>query len=503
MSEFPPSGTSHSPQPPAPEPAGWQPPEAQHPITGWQPQQPVGLPAAGDPPPVPDEIRLPWWRRWKRALILGGAIAFFALAAIGMLGYLGYHLGVQALLVGLAASILPVPILVACFLWLDRYEPEPIWALLVCFAWGAVIATAIALLVNTVSSEIFQANGLSDGLVAVVVAPFIEELSKALAPLFILWFRRKEISGITDGIVYCGLAATGFAMTENILYLGGHAYAAGNEQYGVSTGLQLLFATFLVRVLFSAFAHPLFTSMTGVGIGIAARAANPVVRWLAPFAGLLLAMMLHGTWNLIPTLAASTGKTILVLYGYFALEVPIFLGMVGFALWLRSHEGRITVRALPAYVRAGWFSPPEVAALASLGRRHAARTWAKRVAGDPGRKAMGAFQFAATRLALVRDGIDRGLNQTPEQLVKAKDEERTLLDQIAAARQVFVGRDPQTPPALWTGVAYEMTFPDGQARTVAAPPEPVVPIPVLMPPPPPPPPPAWGYPPAPSWPVRR
>jgi RsiW-degrading membrane proteinase PrsW (M82 family) len=486
---------------PEPQP-GWQPPEAPRPITGWQqPEQPVGRSAPAEPPPaLPDEVRVPWWRRWKRALTLSGVIVFFAAAAIGMLVWLGYNLGIEALLVGLAAAILPVPILVACFLWLDRYEPEPTWALVICFAWGAVIATGIALFVNTISSKIFEANGISDSLVAVVVAPFIEELSKALAPLLILWFRRKEVSGITDGIVYCGLAATGFAMTENILYLGGHAYGAGSEQYGVNTGLQLLLATFLVRVLFSAFAHPLFTSMTGIGIGIAARTANPVVRWLAPLAGLLVAMMLHGTWNLIPTLAARTGQTILVLYGYFALEMPIFLAMVGFALWLRSYEGRITVRALPAYVRAGWFSPPEVAALASLGRRHAARTWAKRVAGDPGRKAMGAFQFAATRLALVRDGIVRGLNQTPDQVAQAKEEERALLDQITAARQVFVGRDPQTPPARWTGAAYELTFPDGQARTVSAPPEPVVPIPVLLPPPPPP---AWGYPPAPGWPVRR
>jgi len=91
-------------------------------------------------------------------------------------------------------------------------------------------------------------------------------------------------------------------------------------------------------------------------------------------------MMLHGTWNFIPTIAGLIGRPILVLYGYFALEMPIFLGMVGFALWLRSHEGRITVRALPIYVSAGWFTPPEVASLASLSRRHAARTWARRVA---------------------------------------------------------------------------------------------------------------------------
>ncbi len=84
--------------------------------------------------------------------------------------------------------------------------------------------------------------------------------------------------------------------------------------------------------------------------------------------------------------------------------------MVGLAIWLRGWEGRLTERTLPDYVRAGWLTPPEVAALGSLGRRHSARRWARRVAGDDGRKAMRDFQFAATRLALLRDGMLRGLD---------------------------------------------------------------------------------------------
>ena len=78
--------------------------------------------------------------------------------------------------------------------------------------------------------------------------------------------------------------------------------------------------------------------------------------------------------------------------------------MVGLAVWLRGWEGRLTERRLPDYVQAGWLSPPEVAALGSLGRRHSARRWAHRVAGDAGLAAMRNFQFSATRLALLRDG---------------------------------------------------------------------------------------------------
>jgi len=449
--------------------------------------------------PVPElsAAVMPGGRRWRwgRFAIFALVIGVLAASAILISIELSSAISGQALVVGIIASLLPVPILVLCFLWLDRYEPEPAIYLLFCFAWGAVVATYVALRVNTGGAKLAESWHLPDALVGVLVAPVIEESMKALGgllgPLLLLWFRRRQISGVVDGLVYCGMAATGFAMVENIIYLGKISYQNGVEEYGQASGISLLLSTFVLRVFLSGFAHPLFTAFTGIGIGIAARTASRWVRWLAPFCGLLIAMMLHGTWNLIPSLVQATGERFLLLYGYFALEVPIFLGMVGFALWVRGYEGRLTVRVLPAYARAGWFTPPEVAAMASLGRRHAARVWAKRVAGDAGRKAMSSFQYAATRLALVRDGIDRGLNTSPKLIQRAADEERQLLTQISGARAVFVGRDPQTPRALWTGSAYQLTFPDGVTRAVPAPHEPVVPIPVYLPSPPPPP--QYGY----------
>jgi RsiW-degrading membrane proteinase PrsW (M82 family) len=411
---------------------------------------------------------------------MAGVILFIAACAVYMVFELGVSLGVEALVIGLVAAILPVPVLVACFLWLDRYEPEPMKYLIFCFAWGAFVSTTASLNVNRISAGFFQDRGLSESLVAVLVAPFIEELTKALGPLLLLIFRRREWSGVTDGIVYCGLAAIGFAMVENILYLGGHGYAAGVEEYGPATGAQNVFLIFILRILLTGFAHPLFTSMTGVGFGIAARSADRRIWVFAPLAGLLLAMMLHGAWNLTPTLAVATGQSLILLYGYIGVMVPIFFGMVGLAVWLRGWEGRLTERRLPDYVRAGWLTPPEVAALGSLGRRHSARQWAKRVAGDEGLRAMRGYQFAATRLALLRDGMLRGLDDKPADLARAVGEERRLLDAIAAYRGVFTGRDPHAPAAVWNGDNYRLAFPDGVHRTLPAPDEPVVPIPVVL-----------------------
>ncbi|MEW2380959.1 PrsW family intramembrane metalloprotease [Micromonospora sp. NPDC047707] len=460
---------------------------------GAAPPPPTAAPV---PPPAEGLTKAPRRRvSWVRALVLAVVILFIAGCAVFMVWTLGESLGGEALLIGVIAAVLPVPVLVSCFLWLDRYEPEPLKYLIFCFAWGAFVSTAASLTVNNFAADSFERLNLPTTLTAVLVAPFIEELTKALGPILLLIFRRREFSGITDALVYCGLSAIGFAMVENILYLGGYGYATGVERYGPATGTQQVIAIFIVRILLFGFAHPLFTSMTGVGLGIAARAADRRVRVLAPVAGLLLAMMLHGAWNLLPTLTQATGQPLILLYGFIGVMVPIFFGMVGLAVWLRSWEGRLTERTLPDYVRAGWLTPPEVAALSSLGRRHAARVWAKRVGGDAGLKAMRGYQFAATRLALLRDEMRRGLDRRPVDRERAAAEERHLLQAIAGYRAYFVGRDPQAPVGVWDGHRYHLRFPDGSQRPVDAPDEPVVPIPVVLAPPPPAFPPGYGPPP--------
>src|SRR5690348_2332472 len=56
--------------------------------------------------------------------------------------------------VGLALAILPVPLLVALVLMLDRLEPEPWRVLIFAFMWGAGIAVLGALLLNTAGYEL-------------------------------------------------------------------------------------------------------------------------------------------------------------------------------------------------------------------------------------------------------------------------------------------------------------------------------------------------------------
>jgi hypothetical protein len=218
--------------------------------------------------------------------------------------------------------------------------------------------------------------------------------------------------------------------------------------------------------------------MTGIGLGIAARTSRRWVRVVAPITGLFLAMVLHGSFNGVAVLAAQFKQPYILLYGYFSFYMPLFFAVVGFVLWIRSREGRLPEKVLPAYVTAGWFSPPEVAALGTLGRRLSARSWASRVAGDAGLAAMRAYQFAASRLAVVRDGLNRGLYRKPADIDRAVAEERRLLEAVDAYRRVFVGRDPIAPRAWWSDGSYRIQFPDGVVRPVPAPDQPVVPLPV-------------------------
>ena len=102
---------------------------------------------------------------------------------------------------GLVGAILPVPLLIACFLWLDRYEPSPTWILAVSFLWGAGVATSGAILVNSQAADLLDRAGRPDGLVAVLVAPVIEEALKAAFPLLLFVFYRKAFTGVIDGVV--------------------------------------------------------------------------------------------------------------------------------------------------------------------------------------------------------------------------------------------------------------------------------------------------------------
>jgi RsiW-degrading membrane proteinase PrsW (M82 family) len=333
---------------------------------------------------------------------------------------IGSDTGVTGFVAGFVFSLVPVCVVLPALMWLDRLEAEPVGQLLFAFGWGAFVATAIALVVNTYSMTVLTAHGGDVSTTGVVVAPWVEETLKGTAVLLILLWRRQEFDGVVDGIVYAGLAGLGFAFTENVLYLG----RALQED-----GAAGLVVTFVLRCLFGPFAHPLFTMAIGIGLGIASQTRRWSLRVLAPVCGLLVAVLLHGLWNL-GTVAGLRG----FVWVYVAVQVPIFAGAVGFAVWARAREGRLIRQHLQVYVSSGWFTPAEAQMLGSTAERRRARTWAGQIAGPRGRRAMRGFQAAATELAFARDRAIR--TSAPH---GGSDVERELLREVTAQRYALLG----------------------------------------------------------------
>ncbi|MEU9388392.1 PrsW family intramembrane metalloprotease [Streptomyces sp. NPDC048324] len=346
-----------------------------------------------------------WWqRRWVR---YGALSTLLALSGLVILALVRQQTGTEGFLVGLGLAVLPVPLLIAAFRWLDRVAPGPWRNLLFAFAWGACAAALIAIVANSFATRwIATATAdpsSADTLGATVIAPVVEESAKAAAVLLVFLFRRRDFTGIVDGVVIAGITATGFAFTENILYLG---TAFGTDQLTGDRGIaSVTAATFFVRVIMSPFAHPLFTVLTGIGFGLAATAAERqhVRRLLIPLCGLLLAMGMHAMWN---------GSSTFGEFGFFAVYavfmVPAFGLLTWLVIWTRQRELRTVREELPAYAAAGWLTPAEPFALGSMRARRLARDHAAHHFGKPAAQAVLQYEAYATSLAFLRHRGRRG-----------------------------------------------------------------------------------------------
>jgi protease PrsW len=304
----------------------------------------------------------------------------------------------RAIAVGLVLAVLPVGPLVACYLWLDRYEPEPRRLLVAAFLWGALVATTAALVVQALDQAVNQSSPVWS---AVVIAPLTEEAGKGLFVLLLLYLRRHTIDGVIDGLVYAGLVGIGFAFTENILYYAG-AYA-GDAELGPG-GIGSATALFILRGVFSPFAHPLFTSAIGIAAGIAVTRRGPWLGFLVLPLGYGVAVLLHAAWN------GSTfvgGGEVFVLTYLFAM-VPGFFVMVGLATWARAREGQMLARAMHDLAGRGYLLHHEVSWLARLSTRRAARRHAARMGGPSAERTMREYQKQVIALAALHNRVLHG-----------------------------------------------------------------------------------------------
>jgi protease PrsW len=265
------------------------------------------------------------------------AVVLTLLAAAGAAAYgvwLGQQTGGTARTFGLAvlASLLLALPALGVIGWLDRRERESPWVFFGVFLFGLVISSGLGLLLSGgAGAALFGGVGLSAsdarsfdplvqatlplerigrdealklGLGPALVAPFIEELFKALVVLLVFLFLRGEFDNVRDGIVYGALVGLGFAVGETA-----YAVARGFAETGSASLVQQLVARF---ALLGLSGHTLFGALVGAGFGLAREDRRRTMQVVAPLAFFLLALFAHLIYN---TLSLSVAGTILAFMG--------------------------------------------------------------------------------------------------------------------------------------------------------------------------------------------
>ena len=318
---------------------------------------------------------------------------------------IGIETGPVAFMLGLLTATIPVPLYIVLVLWIDRYEAEPLWMLATAFFWGALVATFFAFLLNTTSQGIVVAlttdASAGQAFAAVVSAPIVEEIGKAVIIFIFFFWKKDEFDGVVDGIVYASMTALGFAMTENILYYGKAAAEGGGE------GLTLVI---IIRGFFAPFSHPLFTSLTGIGLGLARQSTNLAVKAVTPVIGLLMAIFMHSIWN---GSAVFGGGGIFVLT-YLIVMVPAFIIiLVVISLALRR-EGQVVREFLVIDLHRGFLTQEEYKQLGSIIGRMGSSFNALTTSGVKGWRSRMRFNQLASELAFHRSRVSRGLHSNQD-----------------------------------------------------------------------------------------
>lgn len=269
--------------------------------------------------------------------------------------------------ISVVCAVLPMVCLLGLVWWLDRYDREPIWLVGLTFAWGALGATLLSLVGNTtaqfgLTSVLGQASAST--LTPVIVAPLVEEPTKALVLLLLLMSRHFD--NTTDGFVYGAAAGLGFGMTENLLYFW---QVASLTSWDAGEGFRAWASTVALRTCYSAMLHASATAMVGASLGLVRFRSWPQRVVVVPF-GFALAMGMHGLWNGLITadqagLGGDSTLTSLDL-ALFPVEVLAIFAVFQLALWA---ERRDIQRELLGEARRGAIPEEHVMHLAHYLRR--------------------------------------------------------------------------------------------------------------------------------------
>jgi len=231
--------------------------------------------------------------------------ALIICAVVGGLGSEAAHVFVVAL--GFSSLLSVIPLVILWFL--DRRERESPWLFAAAFLWGGLIATTIAMPANTAvifaisqwlehNAALKEMLGPDAALMigAPLSAPLAEETAKGIGIVLLFWLMRAEFDNVRDGFVYGALVGAGFNWFESALYVQQNFVQFGDAPYGFQLGARYAWLGLA--------GHAMFSGIFGASLGLARATRSRLIRWIAPVAGYLVAVIAHAWNNSLPLVFA-------------------------------------------------------------------------------------------------------------------------------------------------------------------------------------------------------
>ena len=177
-------------------------------------------------------------------------------------------------------SIAPI-IIVALYVYIrDRYEKEPISALIKALLSGIVIVFPVVLIEGLLLGLNSRDEGITDALFDGFIVASVTEEGFKLAAFMVLFWRNRNFNEWFDGIVYAVFIALGFAAIENLIYVYKGGYSVG-----------------MLRALTAVPAHALFGTVMGYHLGNAR--FYPDRRGYHLFLAFLMPFIWHGLYDFL------------------------------------------------------------------------------------------------------------------------------------------------------------------------------------------------------------
>ena len=304
----------------------------------------------------------------------------------------------------------------------DYNEREPWRLVLVAAGWGAVVATTLALVFESLWSFTVDAGlipGPGEAVATAFNASLFEEIPKGLAVVLLFLVMRDEFDDVVDGIVYGAAVGLGFNFKETVVYMS----VGGLPQWFYRQWLGLYLG------------HATYTALIGAGIGIARQVRGTGRKAVAIGCGFIAAIAAHFAWDAWLWYFPHPSDPALFLLSiplqYLAICGPFFVAVLALLVLGLRAEGRALAAqfAAEAALPDGAIRPDEVPVLSSVGRRIEARLRMLRLRRLSGYLWMRRLQRAQIDLALER------WHRARKEIDSPLEAELRLRDRVLAIRR--------------------------------------------------------------------